>query len=65
METQEICGMTVRITDIIPEYIVGVNDGKYLVLYWEGAEIARIHYPISFSTTKQNVVTYDYSNLNK
>ena len=51
METREIYGMTVRITDIIPEHIIGVNDGEYLVLYWEGAEIARIHYPTSLPAT--------------
>ena len=63
--THEICGMTVHITDIIPEHIIGVNDGKYLVLYWENAEIARIHYPVSFPVTNKNLATYDYSNLNK
>lgn len=46
IEIHDVCGVEIRITDVVPEEIIGVNNGRYLVFLWEGAEIARImpHY---------------------
>lgn len=42
LEIHNVCGVETRVTDIMPEEIIGINNGRYLVLFWEGAEIARI-----------------------
>lgn len=44
-----VCGVEIRITDVMSEEAIGVNDGHCLVLFWKGAEIGRItpHYPMT------------------
>lgn len=43
-----ICGIQVRVTDVVPDDVIGVSNGQYLSLFWQGAEIGRIH-PFSYN----------------
>ena len=74
METQfqNICGIEVRVSGIFTEEIIGVNNGKYTVFFWQGAEIARIYKPVmvssNYGTWECQVgfnYTVKYPNLNK
>lgn len=38
-----VCGVHIRVTDVVPVEVIGVNNGRYLSLFWQGAEIGRIN----------------------
>lgn len=46
IEIHDVCGVEIRAIDVMPEEFIGVDNGQYLTIFWEGAEIARImpHY---------------------
>jgi hypothetical protein len=42
-ETHKVFGVEIRVTDVVPQEVIGMNNGRYLVLFWQGAEIGRIY----------------------
>lgn len=42
-EIRKVFGMNVRITDVYPNEIIGVNNGRFVTWFWQGAEVARIY----------------------
>jgi hypothetical protein len=47
-------GFEIRVSDVYPKEIIGVDNGRYVMLFWEGLEVARIVYP-----TAQTQVTIE------
>ena len=42
-EVGKIMGIPIRVTEVIPEEVIGIGDGRtYIKYFWEGAEIAII-----------------------
>ena len=41
--TRKLFGMEIRTTDVYPVEVIGVNNGRYVTLFWQGAELARIY----------------------
>lgn len=46
VEIHDVCSEEVRVIDVMPEEFIGVDNDRFLTIFWEGAEIARImpHY---------------------
>lgn len=42
-EIRKVFGMNVRIIDVYPKEIIGVNNGRFVTWFWQGAEAARIY----------------------
>ena len=41
--TRKFFGMEIRTTDIYPVEVIGADNGRYVTLFWQGAELARIY----------------------
>jgi hypothetical protein len=37
-----VCGVPIRISHAIPKEVIGMDNGRYTVLFWQGAELCYV-----------------------
>ena len=40
---RKLFGMEIQTTDVYPVDVIGIDNGRFVALFWQGAEIARIY----------------------
>lgn len=59
-EQQTICGIPVRVSDILPQDIIAMSGGCCITFFWQGTEVGRL---LGFRVTEGGfLVTFINSN---